>query len=604
MPGRWENVAKAHALAREALLAERAADGSWTGRLSASAIATAVALAAFARGGAESDHGLILGAAKWLNETQNADGGWGDSPESPSNLSATLLVRAAFALGKLEDSFPEAVAGAERYLTARAGASPRERTAAVLALYGKDRTFAVPILALLALAGAAEWRDIPPLPFELACLPRALLDAVDLKVVGYALPALIAIGLLLHRQMPSRNPMIRLLRNFAAPATLEKLRRIQPASGGFLEAQPLSAFVALALSACGLREHAVTQNALRFLRATARPDGSWPIDTNLSVWLTTSAAAALVHRGGLPDDKTAAWVRARQLRARHPFTGAAPGGWAWTDLPGGVPDADDTAGALVFLAGAGKENPGAIYAGLRWLLDLQNAEGGWPTFCRGRTGLPFDASSPDLTAHALRALAACGGDEASIWRSWFKGEPLRATRALASGFFYRLRGAAGRGFSYLSRTQRPDGSWLPLWFGSQRHGGRNPVLGTARVLRAWTDCGRQTEPEAIKGLGFLLAAQNRNGGWGAAPGVESTVEETALAAAALCDWYGHDSARYAYGRGADYLAARVIAGLPLPAEPLGLYFASLWYSEKLYPLLWTVEALGRVLQVENALVHS
>ncbi len=29
--------------------------------------------------------------------------------------------------------------------------------------------------------------------------------------------------------------------------------------------------------------------------------------------------------------------------------GAAPGGWSWTDQPGAVPDADDTAGALLAL---------------------------------------------------------------------------------------------------------------------------------------------------------------------------------------------------------------------------------------------------------------
>jgi len=26
-----------------------------------------------------------------------------------------------------------------------------------------------------------------------------------------------------------------------------------------------------------------------------------------------------------------------------------------------------------------------------------------------------------------------------------------------------------------------------------------------------------------------------------------------------------------------------------------LYFAKLWYAEKMYPLVWTVSALGRVL---------
>ena len=31
------------------------------------------------------------------------------------------------------------------------------------------------------------------------------------------------------------------------------------------------------------------------------------------------------------------------------FTGAKEGGWGWSDLPGSVPDADDTSGALVAL---------------------------------------------------------------------------------------------------------------------------------------------------------------------------------------------------------------------------------------------------------------
>src|SRR5262249_58268730 len=45
-------------------------------------------------------------------------------------------------------------------------------------------------------------------------------------------------------------------------------------------------------------------------------------------------------------------------------------------------------------------------AGLRWLGELQNRDGGWPTFCRGWGKLPFDRSGSDLTAHALRALRA------------------------------------------------------------------------------------------------------------------------------------------------------------------------------------------------------
>ena len=52
----------------------------------------------------------------------------------------------------------------------------------------------------------------------------------------------------------------------------------------------------------------------------------------------------------------------------------------------------------------GQNTASAARAGLGWLLDLQNHDGGWPTFCRGWGHLPFDRSGTDLTAHALRAL--------------------------------------------------------------------------------------------------------------------------------------------------------------------------------------------------------
>ncbi|MEZ6048428.1 MAG: hypothetical protein R3C11_23220 [Planctomycetaceae bacterium] len=54
---------------------------------------------------------------------------------------------------------------------------------------------------------------------------------------------------------------------------------------------------------------------------------------------------------------------------------------------------------------------------MNWLLDLQNRDGGWPTFCRGWGALPFDRSAPDLTAHALRALHQYQRTYQSRWRS-------------------------------------------------------------------------------------------------------------------------------------------------------------------------------------------
>ena len=115
--------------------------------------------------------------------------------------------------------------------------------------------------------------------------------------MSYALPALIAIGQTIHHHRPSRNPVARLLRGLTRRRTLRVLRDIQPASGGFLEATPLTSFVTMALIAMGRREHAVAAAGLSFLKASARDDGSWPIDTDLDTWTTTLACNALAGGG-------------------------------------------------------------------------------------------------------------------------------------------------------------------------------------------------------------------------------------------------------------------------------------------------------------------
>ena len=90
---------------------------------------------------------------------------------------------------------------------------------AILRRYGKDRTFSVPILTVLALTGklgddaSVAWRSIPQLPFELAAVPHAWFQHLRLPVVSYALPALIAIGQVRHHFAPSRNPVARTLRD-------------------------------------------------------------------------------------------------------------------------------------------------------------------------------------------------------------------------------------------------------------------------------------------------------------------------------------------------------------------------------------------------------
>jgi squalene-hopene/tetraprenyl-beta-curcumene cyclase len=119
------------------------------------------------------------------------------------------------------------------------------------------------------------------------------------------------------------------------------------------------------------------------------------------------------------------------------------------------------------------------------------------------------------------------------------------------------------------------------------------VLGTARVLAAYADCDRAKDAHAQAGAQYLLRAQNADGGWGGAAEVASTVEQTALAVSALSRFEGDPEVLSAVERGTQWLIERVESGDWTNPAPIGLYFASLWYTEALYPVAWTVEALGR-----------
>ena len=519
-----------------------------------------------------------------MAENQNDDGGWGDTVLSFSNISTTLLCWGA--LGFCDGGDASAELRAEAWVRAEVGSlDPSAITEKVKARYGRDRTFSVPILMLCAICGRLgeprkAWRRVMPLPFEVAAIPRRFFGAIRLPVVSYALPALIAIGQARYFHAPPGWIWPSCwLRKLAWPKASRMLASVQPETGGFLEATPLTSFVAMALGASGQADHPVIPGALDFLEGSVRPDGSWPIDTNLATWGTTLAVKALAASGGVPEDAREpilAWLLGQQYRDVHPFTDAKPGGWAWTDLAGGVPDGDDTPGALLALWELGGEREdcrAAAEAGVIWLLDLQNRDGGIPTFCRGWGALPFDRSSQDLTAHAVRA-----------WLAWRGKMPACLQERIGAG----LR----RALCYLELCQHDDGAWEPLWFGNQHvEGELNRTYATAKVLIAIAQMDGREFPavRALRqaGISWLQQVQLEGGGWGGDHGAPASIEETALAVSALAALGLRNEA------GTECLIRMTGDGKIFPPSPIGFYFAKLWYSERLYPQVWTVEALGR-----------
>ena len=126
------------------------------------------------------------------------------------------------------------------------------------------------------------------------------------------------------------------IRAKAEQKALKILDRSLPESGGFLEAIPLTAFVALSLIHAGLRDSIVVDKGIAFLKRTQREDGSWPIDVDLSTWVTTLSVKALGNRKNEVLSETQQkdivnHLLSVQNKSIHPFNGTSPGGWGWTN---------------------------------------------------------------------------------------------------------------------------------------------------------------------------------------------------------------------------------------------------------------------------------
>jgi squalene-hopene/tetraprenyl-beta-curcumene cyclase len=605
---------------------------------------------------------LIVESLHWLAERQNADGGWGDTEGGRSNIAATLLVQSAFRLTGVPAKYEGLTDRADAYLESQGGiASLRKR-------HGRDKSLTAPVLAIAALAGLVPWRQVPALPFEYASLPQSWHRRLQLPVVSCAIPLLVAVGQLKFHHDPPRNPITRVLRLTTRKRSLAAIERMQPESGGFLESAPLTAFVVLSLASSGQAQHPIVRRGVEFLLASVRSDASWPIDANLSTTNTTLALTALDSLAGTSvaeiaadssretvavgapwletthephsaiatlnghahnsqadsvetdalDENCLDWLLDCQHDESHPCTGVPPGGWAWTDLAGGVPETDDTAGALLALVRLRHRYPQlkqhrlglAARRGVDWLIEQQNSDGGWPAFCRGWSLLTADRSAADVTAHAVRAISA--------WQTAWRADLRHAS--LPTGLDERITATIERGMRFLENEQRNDGSFVPLWFGNQYHPeGLNLVYGTAQVLITCAELGRLDGELAQGAARWLLGVQHANGGWGPPRSSPATslsniyrsgtsraedalasfcsVEETSLAVEALLPLAESNQLHArAVKNGLKWLVDAVEQGRLRQPSPIGLYFARLWYHERLFPLVFAASALRQAVR--------
>ena len=255
----------------------------------------------------------------------------------------------------------------------------------------------------------------------------------------------------------------------------------------------------------------------------------------------------------------ARWLLAKEVRRRGDWSVAnpdlEPGGWFFEYRNGFYPDTDDTAMVLMALAKTGHatsaEGRPAVERGLRWLLAMQNSDGGWAAFDRDinrelLTQVPFadhnamlDPSCPDITARVLEALGHLGFrvGHPQVNRAL---EHLRGTQERFGGWRGRwgvnylygtwqvLVGLKSIGFNmdefmvqkavrWLKQVQQPGGGWgetCRSYDDPSLAGQGTPTASqTAWALLALLAAGEAESAEVRRGIDYLLATQRPDGGW-------------------------------------------------------------------------------------------
>lgn len=660
-----ERLGLAQKAVRAELMSERTADGHWTGYVASSPLATAAAVSALVAAhhsdskdilrndavsqaeslAAQVVQGdlceLLLVSINWLAEHQNSDGGWGDCVGGQSNIAATMLVQAAFRLTGVPAKFDDLILRADQFVASQGGIAALRRQ------YRDDKVLVAAVLTTCAVAGTVPWTKVPALPFEQLCVPKRWQAHVQTAIDRTHIPLMLAVGRSKFHHDSPRNPVTYLWRRSMRTRCLAQLERLQAADDSFLASIPTTAFIVLSLSSIGCRDHKIVERGVEFLLTSVRSDASWPVQNNLATAVTTLALNSLIQpdlpHGASPPhdppllathpdynlfaDSLLDWLFATQHTTRDALTGVPPGGWSASDAAGALPNTNDTAGVLRILAlwprrgdhERSEQIHQAATLGITWLLEMQNLDGGWPTFYRRTGGFLPDASGPDVTSNALRALAA--------WRiSWNTEAPSDTRSKIRHGEHptpdtHRFDAAIEHGWQYLESIQRDDGSFVPRWFGNEfQPDDQNPVIGTAKVLLMCHELSRSDWGMAKRAARWLLSAQHTGGGWGPprapldysnaekdgfrawraneAMAKSSSVEETALTVAALLPLASTSQpVSKAVSAGLIWLANAIEQDAHRRPAVVGFYPSRIWYHERLYPLVFAETALSRAHQV-------
>ncbi len=488
------------ALARgiDFLLTQQYADGNFEGQLSSSTFPScAYAWVQFAQGKTP-EPALV----DWLIKNQNGDGAWGLDAANQSNPDATLFSRLI-----LEQVSESASTPRLQDTVSRIPQYPLELALVKLAYAAFNRfdwqklivsKKALPLMKIVKLL-----TRIPQLR-ALLKPPRNRLPPVDLFNTSLfdelfiaeqhtLVPVFILIELNTTKRLEIVNSLVAWL----------KARVLS--DGSWFRVNYITALSVLALIEVSKNRDVdseistLIKMGIEWLRGTQNPDGGYREALNLNVWDTALSIIALTEVDARYNISAKAIYKAVQWLVDHQN---ADGGWAFSGMrDSSLPsDADDTALATLAVIQAklsSADANSAIQHGIEWLKQHQGADGSWSTYQPGQG----DVGCVSITAHAIEALLVYGKNEISV----------------------------NRGIQWIRTAIHRDGFWDDLWLAKRTYG-------TAYALIALVKTGIGDAPEIARGVHWLEQAQNADGGWGEdmfGNPADSTVEQTAWSTYAL-----------------------------------------------------------------------
>ncbi|CAG7653469.1 squalene--hopene cyclase [Paenibacillus allorhizosphaerae] len=608
-------------LARE-LVSLQAADGSWR-----FGVETGVSIDSYLiillRTLHMDDAKFISGLSSRLLSKQETNGAWKwFADEADGHLSATVEAYCALLYSGLIDRSDERIVRARQFIISRGGLRQ------ISGLLTK---------VMLAVTGHYPWSTLLRIPVELMLLPESL----PLHFYTFSAPARVHLApvmilsdrrfhiqpatapdlsdlLLPHHGDPLHSPdsgrsrvLDSLLKEAASgvsklamlPKEARKLglqraeqymlERIEPDGLVYNYASGTILMIYALLARRYPPDHPVIVRAIQGLKSLVLTNDGLPHVQNFdsTVWDTALIADALQQAGTPPSHPSIEKTRGYLLSRQHTRIGdwsksaksAVVGGWGFSDRNTMNPDVDDTTAALRALSPSRETDApqvrDAVDRGLQWVLSIQNKDGGWPAFERGKDNallamLPIDGadaaavdpSTADLTGRVLEYLGRCG---------------LTQRHPLVK-----------QGVDWLLERQEPDGSWYGRW-------GVCYLYGTWAALTGLKAVGVSSGHETIqKAVRFVLNAQNADGGWGESclsdqqrqyiPLGASTPSQTAWALDALIAVFDKPTA--SMERGVDSLIASLnrsdwTASYPTGAGLPGDFYIRYYSYNRIWPLL-------------------